>query len=340
MNGAHLQNLRYKLQKRVRRLNSAGYEVFHFSLKQFWGFLIGNPILLGVMEDLERRYPEAEVEAEKIVKENQALLFDTEIENVSTAYFVIKKCVESEEQLIEAHIGGSYNNESNFNEMLEYFKSFFLELFYEYLDEQLDDQRSILALLRRYKHKCEWFQRDKLFGLWEGDTTKGEKLLALHLYEYLHEQGIDFSIEPGSVSGKADLIAAQNSDDPLIADAKVFNPEKSKGASYIAKGFNQVYIYTLDFNETFGYLIIFKTCKEDLKFALTNQTQSTPFIIHNNKTIFIVTIDIYPHDTSASKRGILKTVEITEKTLIEFVEENRTEVAIRTEASPPNQTSL
>jgi hypothetical protein len=36
MNPDYVQNLRYKLQKRFRRLNAAGWEIFHYALKQFW----------------------------------------------------------------------------------------------------------------------------------------------------------------------------------------------------------------------------------------------------------------------------------------------------------------
>jgi len=320
MNAEYIQNLRYKLQKRVRRLNSTEYGVFHFSLKQFWGFLQNYPIFMGILEDIEQRYRSMEAEAEKIVRDKQARVFDNELENAAVSYFVIKRCVESDTQMVEASVGFIYGRDTNFNDQLEHFKSLFLEPLYEYLDEQLDDQRATLALLRRYKHKCEWFQREHLFSLWESDTTRGEKRLALHLYEYLHDQGLDFVIEPSSVSGEVDLVAAQKSDEPLIADAKIFNPEKGRGKEYIAKGFNQIYRYTLDYNEPFGYLIIYKTCEEDLRFALSQQAQSTPFVVHNNKTIFMLTIDIFPYPTSASKRGVLKTVEITETDLVRIIE--------------------
>lgn len=323
MNAEYIQNLRYKLQKRVRRLNSTEYQIFHFSLKQFWGFLKNYPIFVGILEDLERRYPSLEAEAEKIVKESQGLVFGNELENTAASYFVVKKCVESDHQMVEVHVGKTYGHEPKYNDQLEYFKSLFLEPLYEYLDEQLDDQGATLALLRSYKHKCEWFQREHLFNLWKGDTQRGEKRLALHLYEYLHDQGLDFAIEPSSISGEVDLIAAQKSDDPLIADAKIFNPERGKGTEYIATGFNQIYLYTLDYNEPFGYLIIYKTSGEDLRFALANQAQSTPFVVHNNKTIFLVTIDIFPYETSASKRGPLRTMEITEEDLIRIIEEKK-----------------
>lgn len=104
-----------------------------------------------------------------------------------------------------------------------------------------------------------------------------------------------------------------------MADAKIFCPPgKDKG--YILEGFNQVYTYTRDFNEPFGYLIIFKTCRNDLKFTLANETQSTPYISHNGKTIFLIIIDIYTYEQSASGRGRLRSYEILESDLIQIIE--------------------
>lgn len=171
MNAEYIQNLRYKLQKRVRRLNSTDFQAFHFSLKQFWGFLQSYPIFVGILEDLERRCPLVEAEVGKIFEDKQALLFDTELENAAASYFVVKKCIGSDDPNVEAYVGRPYGGRNSLSGYLEYFKSLFLEPLYEYLDEQLDDQKAILALLKRYKHKCEWFQRDHLFKLWEDDTT-------------------------------------------------------------------------------------------------------------------------------------------------------------------------
>ena len=49
MNAEYVQNLRYKLQKRVRRLHSTGAQGFHIGLKQFWGFLTGQSVLMGMI---------------------------------------------------------------------------------------------------------------------------------------------------------------------------------------------------------------------------------------------------------------------------------------------------
>lgn len=324
MSGEYLQNLRFKLQKRVRRLNSIdANNRFHFGLKQLWAFLHSNPVFFDILHELELSYPQLSGQIHKMLADKKALVFNTENEQAAASYILFGICNGSGDENLENAIGGFYTGDFKISENLDAFRSMFLEPLYDYLDEHIDDQQAILALLRRYKHKCEWFQREKLFKLWSENTQKGEKLLALDMYDFLHDQGLDFTIEPSSVSGSADLVAAQKTDDPLIADAKIFCPEKGKDVSYIAAGFNQVYIYTVDHNEPFGYLIVFKTCAEDIKFSLSNQTQSTPFVIHNNKTIFILVIDIFPHETSASMRGQLKSYEITEESLVKIIEDNK-----------------
>lgn len=321
MNTEYIQNLRYKLQKRVRRLNSSEHAIFNSVLKQFWGFLKANPVLLGIVEQLETSNSEVQEDVEKILN-GQALVFNEEVENAAACFFVIKACAESDKDNLVINIARKYSNETSFNDILESFKDIFVEPLYDYIDEQLDDKGAILALLKKYKQKCEWFQREYLYDLWSNSSKRGEKLLALHLYEYLHEQGVNFTIEPSSISGEADLVSSQEGEEPLIADAKIFNPSKSKGKTYISQGFGQIYTYALDFNEQSGFLIIYKTCEEDLKFSLAEKSQSIPFVTYNNKTIFLLVIDIYPHEQSASKRGVLKSIEITEEDLIKLQKES------------------
>jgi hypothetical protein len=321
MNANLVQNLRDKLQKRYRRLNGLGFQLFGSALKQFWGFVHSQPVFVGIIDELRPRFPALEATAERQATTRQAIVCDDENENVAFSYLVLKRCVEAtQQQMLEVRIGQNLTTVNHHDNAVEAFRVAFVEPLYEYLDEQTNDQRAILSLLRRYKHKCESFQRRQLYAAWNADTSKGEEILAFHLYEYLHDQGVEVTIEPYSESGKVDMIAAQNSDDPLVADAKIFNPEKGKGKPYICHGFHQIYQYTLDYNEPFGYLVIFKTCPEDLKFTLEGQEQSVPFITHNHKTIFLITIDIYPHEQSASKRGYLKVYSLTPDELVRSAE--------------------
>lgn len=320
MQQEYIQNIRYKLQKRVRRLNSIDQQFFPFALKQFWHYLENDAIYRGLLDELEIQSTKIEDDIKSIL-EGTSLVFDTEQEQIIASYSVLKTCALSENTDLVHNISFTYGRQSSRSENLDYFRDFFLEPFYEYLDEGLDSQSLMLFLLNQYKHKSEWFKRDSLYDIWENNTQKGEKLLALNLYEYLHDQGVQFSIEPSSISGEADIVSSQKDSEPLIADAKIFNPEKSQGADYIAKGFRQVYDYLLDYNEAFGYLIIYKTADTYLRFAFPNADQSTPYFQHNNKTIFFIVVDIFPHAKSASKRGKMKNIDLTEEKLIKAFED-------------------
>lgn len=330
MNRDYIQGLRYKLQKRFRRVNSADSTIFRATLTQFWKFMHDHPLCADVLESITTRLPEADAEAEKICDQNEGLLFGDEFTSVAVSYFVIKRCLSSKNNMVEVLVAGSYTDDSNYNDILNTFRAIFVEPLYVYVDEQLDDQGAVLAFLRRYKQKCEWFQREALFTLWSGNTRVGERLLARHLYEYLFDQGLDFYIEPSSASGEVDLIADQKGGGRLVADAKVFHNDTPK--EYIVKGFNQVYRYLLDYNESSGYPIIYKTSDKDLSFAVSNNSPFMPFVTHNHKTIFFMVVDIAPRVTSASKAGRAKAVLISEEELISVIDDVQAEVATAVEA--------
>ncbi len=312
-----VQNLRYKLQKRVRRLNSVDHQMFLSALRQFWCFFDKNPTYVGIAELLIARFPDLPNIVNRIYS-GEGLTGDSEEEAAAIGYSVLRRFAQSDESDIFT-LSHCFGATSSVSEALEIARDGFLEPFYEYVDEQLDDQRAMLALLLRYKHRCEWFHRKGLWSLVQDDSRKAEQSLALDLYSYLYDQGIDFTIEPSSITGEIDLIAAQNSDDPLLADTKIFDAE-SRGKTYIRKGFNQIYTYTQQYNEPFGYLVIFKITDRDLSFSLSTPSRDIPVVVYNHKTIFLITIDIYPHPKPVSQRDPLRAIEVTEEELCQAVE--------------------
>ena len=314
-----LQTLRYKLQKRLKRLNTANFQIFHSVMVQTWGFLSENPVTCGILNDLERRVPSSEQDSESLFA-GQLVTGESEIEQVALCHWLLKRTIACGDARKGINLGVQLGKCSKYDDARDYFVESFIEPLFEYLDEQIDDHRTTLALLRKYKHRVEWFCRNELRQRFEAETQKGEKILAMDLYSYLHDQGLDFSIEPSSISGEADLISAQSGTERLVADVKIFDPGKSKGISYLCSGFNQVYQYTKDFNNPFGFLVIFKTCREDLAVCARGQDSSVPYFTHNNKTIFVLVIDIFDYPESASKRGHLKSHELLEGDLIRTIE--------------------
>lgn len=323
MDPEFVQNLRYKLQKRVRRLNSVEWQMFTPALRQFWRFFDGNPVYSAIAELLIAGFPELSSDVNRIIA-GENLVGATEEEAAAIGYALLRQVSESDEFRSVYRFAGNFGPASNASEAVETIREVFLEPLYEYVDEQLDDQRAMLALLLRYKHRSEWFYRDLLGAIVQREPQRGEQLLLIDLYSYLYDQGIDFIIEPSSITGEIDLIAAQGSEDALLADAKIFDGDK-RGKAYIRKAFNQIYTYTQQYNEPFGYLVIFKTTDRDLYFSLSTVSRSTPVVVYNHKTVFLLTIDIHPHAKPVSQRDPLKAVEITEEDLIETIEDTSSE---------------
>jgi hypothetical protein len=314
MDSHYIQQVRYKLQKRLKRLNTADYSNFHWVWLQTWGYLQENEITRGILQDLEQRFPKAGQFVGEAMQ-GRVKVGNTESDHVAFCHALLKQCASEPNFDYLIKLGRALGGK-DVNDGVEAFRVAYVELLFDYIDEQIDDKRLVLVLLKKYKHRCEWFRRAELLAKCRADSQKGEKILAMGLYEYLHDQGLQFHIEPQSASGRIDLISVQSGDDRLIADAKIFNPDGGQNAAYITKGFRQIYDYLRDFNEVFGYLVIFNTSGHDLSIATPHQESAVPFVTHNNRTIFFVVIDISDYEESASKRGKLKAYEITPEQLV------------------------
>lgn len=318
MEDKQLQITQYKFQKRIKRLNTVRREQFIPFLKQFFVYFNSIPILCSLRDDLIARSLKYDIRTTiDNVLEGQILHGGNEEEAASLGYEILSRLASGvysfENFLTNYHIGEKTGNPE---ENIELFREEFLNPFYEYINEHIDDQHNVLYLLGKYMHRCEWFHSERLRRVVINDTSRGEKKLALDLYEYLHDSGIDFNIEPKSASGIPDFVIEQIGDNRIIADTKIYWPEKSKNKSYIIHGFNQIYTYLCDFNEAFGYLIIYNLTDEDVRFLLPQTRSVFPAYTYNNKTVYFVIINLYEHKSSASKRGQRKVIDITDTELV------------------------
>lgn len=322
MDSHYLQQQRFQLQKRVRRLNSCGWQLFHSSFVQFWNYLHAQPLLRGVIARMSAEAPQHTDGLTALTKLREIPMFSFEQEAAAFVFRVIEHCAgQPVDGTIgpETQIGSALTQATKRDEALDAFREHFLEPFYELLDEALDQQAAVLSLLVKYKRKVEWFERGQLAAV----AVKGERALAQHLYAYLFDQGMEFNIEPQSASGEADLVAKD-----LILDAKVFDGDAcSRGTRNIKHGVNQVLAYTRDFNQAVGYLVVFRTCPEDLQFDFANGKTLVPFVSFGGKTLYVLVIDICDYGTSASKRGALKAHVLDEAELREVITASVGEVA-------------
>jgi hypothetical protein len=296
-----VQDLRYKLQKRFRRLQSAGLSDLTHELVRFWSFFDDEPTLMALANELVNKHPDIPPYVEKIPSGNQ-VVGTTESEHAAIGYHVLRTVSKTEPRKMEfmsfAGLQGGVERS------LDKFRAMYLEPFYEYVDEQLEDKNLVLSELVRFKHLAEWFRRKDLWERYENSKT-GERTLAYCIYEFLYEQGVNFQIEPASASGEADMVGMQHSSDPLIADVKIFDPDSSRGSAYIKRGFHQVYRYLEDFNKPVGYLVVFLVTPKRLEIQLESPGETlVPAITIHHKTIFMIQVDIFPHEEPASRRPV------------------------------------
>jgi hypothetical protein len=309
-----LRDLRVKLRTRHSRIGSCGYQEFLPLSKQFFAFLGSNPILQSVVSELIARNKES-VTLAQTSDPNSQVYGETDEEAATVGY--------AKWQSYAAQNNGNafYTHafSGNLDEGLNKYRDWYVEPLFDYLDEVLEENNVVLSTLTRYKRKVEWYRRDELLAVYEGDTSRGESHLSRRMYEFLFDQGLPFHGEPVSASGRPDVVSLEDSAHPFIGEIKIFDPERSKGAAYIKKGFYQAYRYCWDHNETVGHVIIFNVSDRQLRFDLPSAPGGVPRFEYNHKTIFVTVIDVHERDGTASSLGIAKTVTITEEELVQEV---------------------
>ena len=133
---------------------------------------------------------------------------------------------------------------------------------------------------------------------------------------FLFDQGIDYPFStPKSTSGRADIIGAIDTSDPLIIEIKIFDRQKGYGKNRIKEGFTQILKYINDYNKDAGYLVLINTDKAELDFRFAEKNSFfPPMLICNNKSFFFITINLFQEE-SASKSGTTEVIEINDDEL-------------------------
>lgn len=314
----YIQNLRKKLKRRAERLKSASLNTFYSYLKQFINFIDENFILKRVVNDLCIRNTDAEEATKSFIDNHSIKVSPEEDAYAAMCYLVLKESVGSNESKSPIKYGSYFKERESCSETeaINLFIFNILDFFYIYIDEELEKVNIALVILMKYKYKCEWFCRNKLYKLWqekEGRKRRiGENKLKINMVEYLYDQGIELTFtEPLSPSGRVDLVLLQKGDRKLIIEGKVFT-SKAK----IRKDLRQLYSYLEDYHDPFGYLVIFNPTTNNIALD-THSISNTPYINYkNNKKVFLVVINIYPSQSPASTLKKIKFIEITEQYLL------------------------
>ena len=316
----YLRDLRVRLQERRNRLYKTGYQHHETELRFLLEFLDSNPYIRSLLATIEAN---ASVGFEQWVADQstsrQVRFPGSEDGRAKVCYGILKLCASDPEEQESLNWGNKFSSSTRFDDMLSDLNEAVLDPLVNYLHDRIDEAGNVLFLIERFKLKAEWFRRDELYRLYRDNTAVGESKLDQELRESLFDGGIDYPFsEPSSPSGKADVVALLGSDDPMVLEVKVFDPELSKDKGHIVQGFHQVLRYASDYNQNVGYLVVFDCSLRMLTFSSENASEGDfpPRVTHAGKTFFLISIDIRPDRPSASREAPTNRTEVSYADLV------------------------
>lgn len=327
MQNVLIDSLIQNLLRQQKRIHDVEYnQTLHFCVVRLVKFTSENVELSGIVEELKTHAGNVEqvkTAAQTLVSGNGAEDFDVEAQFILRSYLVLEMCAQSNVGVENQASRAISLEPSRHSVNRQAFSSIYVEPVISYLIDKLQNRQNLLSALIKYKQKVEWFQRSLIRSQIDqnGDTRVEEKVLNPRVYEYLHDVGVEFYIEPHSQQsrGRPDFVSAQSNEPKLILDGK-YLATTDTAKQKIVDAFSQVYQYTHDFNRPDGYIVLFKDFETDIGFSFATGEFELPVIIRNGKKIYFLVINI-SDTTSPSQAGRLSEIQISEEDLVGDLEQ-------------------
>lgn len=316
---SEITNIRVNLQEWTNRMRKAEYSQFGYAFKFFMKNIEENPVISSLLEEAVTTFPINDDDLKKIWENNyldwnETIEIQDEMHHAAISYQFM--------HYIFKHLGSNVHQAFLTLTMFTAKRQtsdcirIFIEPIVYYLHDRLDDSNSTLHLILKYKKRVEWFTRRELLAKYVAAEKSYEQIFEDDLRLFLFDQGIEYPFStPQSPSGRADVVGALESKDPVVIEIKFLDKNKSYGLNRLQGGVTQAVQYVTDYHKPFGFLVVFNLDETEYDFKLDGDETKTPRIQVGDKTIFLVLINL--RDTvSASKQGKLKTISIERKDLI------------------------
>lgn len=317
-NNIGLNSLSEIIKNKINRIEIINKRVFLFNILTFWKFINENFITKEIIQDVLADFPEIDQEVNKIIERKKFPFNKEQKEVIAIACKMIdnlsKQTVIDQDNYISL-IGLSIDSPKDYKETCRIvFDSLFKHVGY-YIIDKIDADLLLLIIAKRFKIKSEQFNKAKLNKIFDDNHSQGESNLALVFNEYLFDNGFDVYSEPKTISGRIDFVIIDNQGRKVLSDAKIFDGN-GRSKSYIINGVSQVLTHIKEDNLDIGLLLIYEISNKSLQFNLPRRN-NIPYVTIDNKLIFIIIIDIFRYDKTASKRGKQEFIQINESDLIE-----------------------
>lgn len=314
-----MNTLKEKINYFVNTLENSNYLNFNYDFKDFYQFILSNEITSNMIKvvncNVDFNRLEKETEGRKIIDKFNEYR-GHRIKNISKyerIYYLLKVL-----NFANTYSSSQYGfiNELNLGEKYSDNISSFIEVcikpITQFFIENLKNESQILALLLKYKKYKEWFSRETFFELYE-KSDRLESFLDDDLRKFLFENGIEFPFSsPKTSSGRADIVANIETNDPLVLEVKMLDKTKNYYKSRISDGFKQCIKYSNDYLKNIGYIVVFNCDSEDIELVIEDANKEYPHnLFYNGKNYFFIVVNINPNGKSASKVNKIIEVKMT-----------------------------
>jgi hypothetical protein len=318
------QDLQVRMRDRLRRLmianfTNAGHEV---GLTVDW---IGKqPALRAILAEADAVEPDLDFEQFLTALQSHGVFsWPSRTEQGRTT--LIWKCM----QRIAAEIAGgadstrigvdyasSFSHQKDFNDCWREFAQRILQPMFDFLDERIGGESSVLYVLERYVRRVEWFDRQDLYDKAVARPNKAEEVYDFDLRRFLFSEGINMPFSQAkSASGLSDVVSDLDTEDPLVCEVKVFDG-KDRGKRHLGSGVNQAVQYATDYGKQVAYLVVINLSGRQLDLPNESDLKAwPPYVTIAGVRVYLVTVRALP-TPSASKQGKPAPIMITHDELI------------------------
>lgn len=313
--GLHrIHQVRVKLQERRNRIREVKWQMFFDELRFFCKFVQSTPPLSYVVQELEAA--KLTPSREQWLLDSRSLTatrYDSEDERAAFFWYFLNQATQNPPKAQQiAHtmrLGG------NIPEETAGLWHYFVDPFWRYLDDHLENSTEALDLLERYVRRVEMFTGDALYQKYTVDSRRSEEILTEDLKLYLFDGGIDYPISPSSSSGIVDIASQLEKEDALLLEVKIVDPTRNYDKDRVLDGMRQIARYTREYNKPVGYLVIFVVGNVRVLFSDCKNGSWPPFIDHEGRKYFLVTVQLWGETPSASKGVAAKEISVSNSDL-------------------------
>ena len=175
--------------------------------------------------------------------------------------------------------------------------------------------RSLLAVVNRFKNRCEWHDRDRLLGMAQGETRKAEDLLTADLARFLFDQGLNPLTKPMTAGLQPDLLSKSPSGWLYVESKRYSASPRPIVIKAVAQVFDTVgRLRGSKFEAHEGFLVVFRL---DRPYCV--MPASVPCA---GLTLYPILIDIAPSSVSGSKQKRKPVVITLEEIFAEVADSN------------------